>query len=108
MSDVEADNIINWVQSLDVDNQQALNGVRDYVKQIVASTNEARRDGGLMASEYDFDFYVPLRGNLDPDEEIAQDEANLARSYNMRRPDLYGGKRRQDPRITGWQRHIVC
>ena len=100
MSDAEADNIINWVQSLDADNQQALNGVRDYVKQIVASTNEARRDGGLMASEYDFDFYVPLRGNLDPDEEIAQDEANLARSYNMRRPDLYGGKRRQDPRIT--------
>lgn len=101
MSDVEADNIINWVQSLDADNQQVLNGVRDYIKQIVASTNEARRDGGLMASEYDFDFYVPLRGNLDPDEEIAQDEANLARSYNMRRPDLYGGKRRQDPRITG-------
>ena len=101
MSDVEADNIINWVQSLDVDNQQALNGVRDYVKRVVASTNQARRDGGLMASEYDFDFYVPLRGNLDPDEEIAQDEANLARSYNMRQPDLYGGKRRQDPRITG-------
>ena len=101
MSDAEADNIVNWVQSLDADNQQALNGVRNYVKQIVASTNQARRDGGLMASEYDFDFYVPLRGNLDPDEEIAQDEANLARSYNMRQPDLYGGKRRQDPRITG-------
>ena len=100
MSDAEADNIVNWVQSLDADNQQALNGVRNYVKQIVASTNEARKDGGLMASEYDFDFYVPLRGNLDPDEEISQDEANLARSYNMRQPDLYGGKRRQDPRIT--------
>ena len=100
MSNTEADAIINWVNSLDLQNQQLLNGVRDYVKQIVASTNAARRDGGLMAEEYDFEFYVPLRGDLDPEAEIAEDGAGLSRTYRRRQPDLYGGRKRQDPRIA--------
>ena len=100
MSNTEADAIINWVNSLDLQNQQLLNGVRDYVKQIVASTNAARRDGGLMAEEYQFENYVPLRGDLDPESEIAEDGAGLARTYRRKQPDLYGGRRRQDPRIA--------
>jgi hypothetical protein len=100
MSETEANSIINWVNSLDLQNQQLLNGVRDYVKQIVASTNAVRRDGGLMAEEYQYENYVPLRGNLDPESEMAEDGAGLARTYTKRKPDLYGGKRNQDPRIT--------
>jgi len=100
MSETEANSIINWVNSLDLQNQQLLNGVRDYVKQIVASTNAARRDGGLMAEEYQFENYVPLRGDLDPESEIAEDGAGLSRTYQRKQPDLYGGRRRQDPRIA--------
>lgn len=100
MSNTEADAIINWVESLDADNLQLMFGVRDFVGRIIKSTNDARRDGGLMAEEYDFDFYVPLRGNLDPDEEIEQDSQNLARVYNRKQPDLYGGRKRQDPAIA--------
>ena len=100
MSDAEADAIINWVESLDADNLQLMFGVRDFVGRIIKSTNDARRDGGLMAEEYEFDFYVPLRGNLDPDEEIEQDSQNLARVYNRKQPDLYGGRKRQDPAIA--------
>ena len=100
MSETEANSIINWVDSLDLQNKQLLNAARDYVKQIVANTNAVRRDGGLMAEEYQFENYVPLRGNLDPESEISEDGDGLARTYTKRKPDLYGGKRSQDPRIA--------
>ena len=101
MAKDEADRILAWVKSLDLNSQDTLNGIRDSVKEIVKSTNDVRRDGGLMAEEYRFNNYVPLRGQLQQDVEFDDDINNLSREQSRRRrPNLYGGARNQDPAIT--------
>ena len=101
MSEVEANRIIAWVNSLDLNAQDSFRGVKDTVVQIVENTNAVRRDGGLMAAEYRFDNYVPLRGMLQQDDEISEDDEGLPRQASRRRNrHLYGGARNQDPAIT--------
>jgi hypothetical protein len=100
MSDVEADSIINWVESLDIQNKNTLNGIKNIVGQIVQNTNDVRREGGLMAEEYSFSNYVPLRGNLDPEEDLSDDLQSVPRVGRKLRNNLYGGRAYQDPRIT--------
>lgn len=100
MSNIEADSIINWVESLDIQNKNTLNGVKNTVAQIVQNTNEVRKEGGLMAEEYSFSNYVPLRGNLDPEEDLSDDLQSVPRVGRKLRNNLYGGRAYQDPRIT--------
>jgi len=99
MSNEEAQAIINWVNSLDVNSRAGLQSINQLVKQIIESTNNERREGGLMADEYQFDNYVPLRGLLDPDSEFAEESNNLPLPGRRRRANLYGGRVRQDPQI---------
>ena len=99
MSNEEAQAIINWVNSLDVNSRAGLQSINQLVKEIIESTNNERREGGLMADEYQFDNYVPLRGLLDPDSEFAEESNNLPLPGRRRRANLYGGRVRQDPQI---------
>lgn len=100
MSDGEADSIINWVESLDIQNKNVLNGIKNTVVQIVQNTNDVRREGGLMAEEYSFSNYVPLRGILDPEEDLSEDLDSVPRPGRKKRNNLYGGVAYQDPSIT--------
>jgi len=89
MSDIEADRIINWVESLDSGNQAIVKGVEARVREVVADTNRIRVSSGLTP---DFDSqepllladgndkpaptysnYVPLRGIFDADGEAQED-----------------------------------
>ena len=99
MSNEEAKAIIDWVDTLDLESRATFNRIAGIVSKVIESTNEERRRGGLMVSEYEFDFYVPLRGLLDVDEEIEQDASNLPRITSRRYQNLYGGRIAQDPRI---------
>ena len=99
MSNEEAKAIIDWVDTLDLESRATFNRIAGIVSKVIESTNEERRRGGLIVSEYEFDFYVPLRGLLDVDEEIEQDASNLPRITSRRYQNLYGGRIAQDPRI---------
>ena len=89
MTDIEADRIINWVESLDSGNQAIVKGVEGRVREVVADTNRIRVSSGLTP---DFDSqepllladgtyepaptysnYVPLRGIFDADGEAQED-----------------------------------
>ena len=100
MSNQEADRILNWVESLDIASKSTLNGIKDTVVQIVKNTNDVRREGGLMAEEYNFSNYVPLRGILDPEEDLSEDLDSVPRIGRKKRNNLYGGVAYQDPQIT--------
>ena len=100
MSDGEADAILAWVDSLNVQSKNTLNGIKNTVVQIVQNTNDVRREGGLMAEEYSFSNYVPLRGILDPEEDLSEDLDSVPRMGRKKRDNLYGGTAYQDPRIT--------
>ena len=100
MSNQEADRILNWVESLDIASKSTLNGIKDTVVQIVKNTNDVRREGGLMAEEYNFLNYVPLRGILDPEEDLSEDLDSVPRVSFKQRDNLYGGAAYQDPPIT--------
>ena len=100
MSNQEADRILNWVESLDIASKSTLNGIKDTVVQIVKNTNDIRREGGLMAEEYNFSNYVPLRGMLDPEEDLSEDLDSVPRIGRKKRNNLYGGVAYQDPQIT--------
>lgn len=100
MSDQEADAIIAWFETLGADNMAKVTKAQRIVADIIASTNNERREGGLMAEEYEFNNYVPLRGILDPDSEIEEDRDNFPRKTRPSQQNLFGGKRKQDPSIT--------
>lgn len=89
MSDVEADRIINWVESLDSSNQAIIKGVESRVRDVVADTNRIRVSSGLtpdfdsqepvtlqdgtIAEVPQYQNYVPLRGVFDADGEAQED-----------------------------------
>ena len=90
MGDAEADAIIDWVESQSNDQRQRLYEIRDDVAAIVADTNKTRRDAGLIPESFeggvftsdedteghpapDYQYYVPLRGILDPDGDVSEE-----------------------------------
>ena len=89
MSDVEADRIINWVESLDSGNQAIIKGVESRVRDVIADTNRIRVSSGLtpdfdsqepvtlqdgtIAEVPQYQNYVPLRGIFDADGEAQED-----------------------------------
>lgn len=108
MTDAEANAILTWFSNLDNNNSVALGSLDRAVREIVKNTNETRVNAGLIPSDFDdvqledgsvvrrssYDFYVPLRGKIDPD----NDNPDPSRP---RRSAPYGVKGREDPRVTG-------
>jgi len=108
MTDAEANAILTWFSNLDNNNSVALGSLDRAVREIVKNTNETRVNAGLIPTDFDevqledgsvvrrsnYDFYVPLRGKIDPD----NDSPDPSRP---RRAAPYGAKGREDPRVTG-------
>ena len=74
MTDAEADAIINWFDTYA--NKTQVEVINGQVRQVVADTNRVRQDGQLSPifdpEDARWDFYVPLKGSLDPDDETAE------------------------------------
>ena len=102
MSDTEADNIINFVQSLDQAKRSSLDAVAQRTRDIIKGTNEVYIEGGLIPdymNDQDIDDatreafnkyenYVPLRGFAD--EEIDLDLAMNQESMTKPSSDRFG------------------
>lgn len=110
MTDVEADAILRWFTGLDAGNTAAVRALDAATRKIVEDTNTVRVESGLIPSEFDqvldgdgdvierpnYNFYVPLRGIVDP--EAAESDGTTARAGSGQR---FGGKGRPDPRALG-------
>ncbi len=100
MTDAEADAILNWFDSLDPQNKIALRQAEDAVRSIVDDTNAVRVAAGLQSSDMNigdmedsnFDFYVPLKGHFEVDQEGV---------YGSGKPARYGAMGREDQRALG-------
>ena len=100
MTDAEADAILNWFDSLDPQNKIALRQAEDAVRAIVDDTNAVRVAAGLQSSDMNigdmedsnFDFYVPLKGHFEVDQEGV---------YGSGKPARYGAMGREDQRALG-------
>mgnify|MGYP003645707319 CR=1 FL=1 len=100
MTDAEADAILNWFDSLDPQNKIALRQAEDAVRSIVDDTNAVRVAAGLQSSDMNigdmedsnFDFYVPLKGHFEVDQEGI---------YGSGKPSRYGAMGREDQRALG-------
>jgi hypothetical protein len=100
MTDAEADAILNWFDSLDPQNKIALRQAEDAVRAIVDDTNAVRVAAGLQSSDMNigdmedsnFDFYVPLKGHFEVDQEGV---------YGSGKPSRYGAMGREDQRALG-------
>ena len=100
MTDAEADAILNWFDSLDPQNKIALRQAEDAVRSIVDDTNAVRVAAGLQTGDMNigdmedsnFDFYVPLKGHFEVDQEGI---------YGSGKPARYGAMGREDQRALG-------
>ena len=100
MTDAEADAILNWFDSLDPQNKIALRQAEDAVRAIVDDTNAVRVAAGLQSSDMNigdmedsnFDFYVPLKGHFEVDQEGI---------YGSGKPSRYGAMGREDQKALG-------
>ena len=109
MTDAEANAILRWFANLDNRNSAALGSLDRAVREIVKNTNETRTRAGLIPTEFNeveledgsivsrsnYDFYVPLRGKIDPDNDTPDPNRPTKRGAP------YGAKGREDPRVTG-------
>ena len=102
MTDAEADAIINWFDTYA--NKTQVEVINGQVRQVVADTNRVRQDGQLSPifdpEDARWDFYVPLKGSLDPDDETAE-LSNRPVSVNKQI------KGREDRRVTGRSRYAT-
>ncbi len=100
MTNNEADAILAWVATLDNANIEALRNVQSNARSIVANTNQARADYGLIPEELrtdeNFKSYVPLRGKVDP----VDPETDYSRPS---RGSPFGVRGREDRRAFGRQ-----
>lgn len=102
MTDAEADAILNWFNSLQGQNRQAVAEFDQIVRQIIADTNQTRLDAGLISQEVidagpNWQFYVPLRGVFDPDGDREETDGYKGPPGTPR----YGAAGREDPRALG-------
>ena len=100
MTNTEADAILSWVATLDNANIEALRNVQARARSIVADTNQARADYGLipedLRTDKNFRSYVPLRGKVDP----VDPETDYSRPS---RGSPFGVRGREDRRAFGRQ-----
>jgi len=100
MTNTEADAILSWVATLDNANIEALRNVQARARSIVADTNQARADYGLipedLRTDKNFKSYVPLRGKVDP----VDPETDYSRPS---RGSPFGVRGREDRRAFGRQ-----
>lgn len=101
MTDAEADAILNWFNSLQGPNRQAVAEFHQVIVRIIADTNKTRLDAGLISQEMidagpQWQFYVPLRGVFDPDGDRAEEEYQGPPGSPR-----YGAKGREDRRALG-------
>ena len=108
MTDAEANAMLTWFSTLDNQNSIALGALDRSVRDIVNDTNRVRRDSGLIPDDFgeieledgtvvsrsNYTSYVPLRGKLDPENEVT-DPSRPARGAP------FGARGREDPRATG-------
>jgi len=97
MTDVEADAIIRYVESLPPEQRQVFTRLAELRNQIVADTNAVRKEAGLIPQDMEsgMENYVPLRGKLDADGYIEESHgAAISAPYA-------GVKGREDRRIAG-------
>jgi len=103
MSNAEADAILDWFDSLEQSNKDVFLAVDRYVKRIIESTNNIRYESGLIdQTEFDgnkarFNHYVPLRGDLDQDQELNDDRKNVKR----RTVNYFGALGKEDIKARG-------
>ena len=103
MSNAEADAILDWFDSLEQSNKDVFLAVDRYVKRIIESTNNIRYESGLIdQAEFDgnkarFNHYVPLRGDLDQDQELNDDRKNVKR----RTVNYFGALGKEDIKARG-------
>lgn len=103
MSDVEANNIISFVQSLDQRRRSSLESIAQQTRDIISGTNDVYIEGGLIPDYKDnediddstrqaftkYDNYVPLRGFADPEMDL--DLATDQNSFTGASGDRFGG-----------------
>jgi hypothetical protein len=108
MTDAEAEAILRWFEGLDAGNIQAIKDFTKGIRLIVASTNQTRVDGGLIAEDAvdkdgntvvlgsQYKFYVPLRGVTDGDVDTNEDDFTGPPGTPR-----YGARGREDRRALG-------
>ena len=103
MSDVEADNIISFVQSLDQRRRSSLESIAQQTRDIISGTNDVYIEGDLIPDYKDnediddstrqaftkYNNYVPLRGFADPEMDL--DLATDQNSFTGASGDRFGG-----------------
>ena len=103
MSDVEANNIISFVQSLDQRRRSSLESIAQQTRDIISGTNDVYIEGDLIPDYKDnediddstrqaftkYDNYVPLRGFADPEMDL--DLATDQNSFTGASGDKFGG-----------------
>lgn len=107
----EANRILQWAATLPQVEKDKIDGVLSFAKQIVENTNQERRQGGLIperfvdkdGKEYTqiYDNYVPLRGDLDFEQEIDADNNGEERRENFVIQNLFGALKRPDRKARG-------
>ena len=102
MSEAESNAILDWVDGLSDADKNIIRSVDAYVKRIIESTNNIRFESGLITQEeYDgrtrFQHYVPLRGDLDADQEFKDDAKNSKR----RTVNYFGALGKEDKAARG-------
>ena len=107
----EAIRILDWVKSLPQDEETKIKNVIKFAQTIVKNTNEERKQGGLIpevfvdedGNEYTelYDNYVPLRGDLDFEQEIDSDNKAEERKENFIIQNLFGAVNKPDRKARG-------
>ena len=102
MSFNEATAILDWVASLNESNRKAVTNSIMIVKEITENTNVQRYESGLITKETfekrnDFKNYVPLRGDMDSDQEFKDDKNQSLRKTT----NLFGAMGNEDRSAKG-------
>ena len=107
----EANRILDWSKTLSDTESTKLNNIISFAQKIVQNTNQERRQGGLIperfvdkdGKEYTeiYDNYVPLRGDLDFEQEINADNEGDVRQENFVIQNLFGALKNPDRKAKG-------
>ena len=113
MSDVEADNIIRFVQSLDQRRRSSLESIAQQTRDIISGTNDVYIEGDLIPDYKDdediddstrqaftkYKNYVPLRGFADSEMEL--DLTTNQNSFTGASGDRFGGSGNPNRKALG-------
>ena len=107
----EADRINNWILTLPDSEKTKIKNIKNFAKSIVKNTNEERKQGGLIpevftdkeGNQYEriYENYVPLRGDLNFEDEADSDSKREERAENFVIQNLFGATKRPDRKARG-------